>query len=80
MFFPFILFFFLTSWNLFFTKHLYTTSYEVLIGDNMAKDITTIKLQRNTRTALASIGSKGDSYDDIIRMLLLEHDESITFD
>ena len=46
----------------------------------MTKDITTIKLQRNTRTALASIGAKGDSYDDIIRMLLLEHDESITFD
>ena len=46
----------------------------------MSKDITTIKLQRSTRTALASIGAKGESYDDLVRMLLLEHDPSIDFD
>ena len=46
----------------------------------MKKDITTIKLQKSTRSALASIGAKGESYDDIIRMLLLQYDKSINFD
>lgn len=51
-----------------------------ILGDNMAKKITSIKLQMETRDVLASIGSKGDTYDDIIRMLLQNYDESITFE
>jgi len=42
--------------------------------------ITSIKLKPETRDALASIGSKGETYDDIIRRLLQEHDEQITFE
>lgn len=42
--------------------------------------ITTIKVKPETRDALASIGHKGQTYDDLIRMLLLEYDESITFE
>lgn len=46
----------------------------------MTVKITTIKLKPETRDALASVGSKGQTYDDVIRMLLLHYDESITFD
>ncbi len=46
----------------------------------MTNDITSIQLKRSTKNVLASLGSKGDTYDDIIRKLLLEHDESIIFD
>lgn len=42
--------------------------------------ITTIKLKPETREMLKSVGNKGQTYDDIIRMLLLDYDESITFD
>ena len=42
--------------------------------------ITSIQIKRPTKDALAALGTKGQTYDDIIRMLLLEHDESITFD
>lgn len=44
------------------------------------RKVTTIKLQPETRDALASIGRKGETYDDIIRMLLQTYDSSITFD
>jgi len=50
-----------------------------MIGDNMRK-VTTIKLQPETRDVLASVGRKGETYDDIIRMLLQTYDSSITFD
>lgn len=46
----------------------------------MTVKITTIKLKPATRDALASIGRKGESYDDIIRMLLQTYDSNITFD
>lgn len=46
----------------------------------MTVKITTIKIKPETRDVLASVGSKGDTYDDIIRMLLLEHDKNITFE
>lgn len=46
----------------------------------MARKITTIKVEPETRDVLASIGSKGQTYDDIIRMLLLHYDESINFE
>lgn len=46
----------------------------------MKKNITSLKLQKETRDVLASVGSKGQTYDDIIRMLLQAYDESITFD
>ena len=46
----------------------------------MTVKITTIKLKPETRDALASVGSKGQTYDDVIRMLLHKYDENITFD
>ncbi|MEE1227162.1 MAG: hypothetical protein UHM08_08695 [Bacteroidales bacterium] len=46
----------------------------------MTAKITTIKLKSETRDVLASVGSKGQTYDDVIRMLLHNYDESITFD
>lgn len=42
--------------------------------------ITTIKVKPETRDVLASVGRKGQTYDDIIRMLLQIYDESITFE
>ncbi len=68
-----ILFFFLP-------KTIYTGYDKVLLGDNMTVKITTIKLKPETRDVLASVGSKGQTYDEIIRMLLQNYDESITFD
>ena len=46
----------------------------------MTVKITSIKLKPETRDVLASVGSKGDTYDDIIRMLLHNYDENITFE
>lgn len=46
----------------------------------MTVKITTIKIKPTTRDVLASIGTKGQTYDEIIRMLLQNYDESITFD
>lgn len=37
----------------------------------MSKDITTIQVSRETRDALVKLGGKGDTYDDIIRRLII---------
>ncbi len=64
-----------------FFRNIYIVGYDIVIlGDNMKKNITSLKLQKETRDVLASVGSKGQTYDDIIRMLLQAYDESITFD
>lgn len=64
-----------------FFRNIYIVEYDIVIlGDNMKKNITSLKLQKETRDVLASVGSKGQTYDDIIRMLLQAYDESITFD
>lgn len=42
--------------------------------------ITSIKIKPETRDVLAAVGRKGQTYDDIIRMLLQAYDESITFE
>ena len=42
--------------------------------------ITSIKIKPSTRDVLASVGKKGQTYDEIIRMLLQNYDENITFE
>ena len=39
-----------------------------------------ITLKLSTYYALRDLGRKEDTFDDIVRMLLLEHDSGITFD
>ena len=39
-----------------------------------------ISLKKSTYDALASLGSKKDTFDDLVRMLLQSYDDSITFD
>ncbi len=36
----------------------------------MSEDFTSIKISRETRDALKSIGKKGETYDDIVNRLL----------
>lgn len=43
-------------------------------------EYTSMRIKKPTIRELAKVGSKSDSYDDIIRMLLQYYDESITFD
>ena len=39
-----------------------------------------IRIYKSTHSALESVGCKGDTFDDIIRMLLQNYDDSITFE
>lgn len=46
---------------------------------NTSNKITSIQLKQETKDALASVGSKGDTYDAIVRRLLLHYDKKIKF-
>lgn len=46
----------------------------------MTDKITSIRVYQSTKDKLHALGKKDDSYDDIINMLLLEFEESITFE
>ena len=39
-----------------------------------------IQINKSTHAALEKVGSKGDTFDDVIRMLLQAYDSSINFD
>ena len=36
----------------------------------MVKDITTIKIKKETHTVLCALGHKGETFDDLIRRLI----------
>ena len=39
-----------------------------------------IQINKSTHSALEKVGRKGDTFDDVIRMLLHHYDKSITFE
>ena len=41
---------------------------------------TTIRVKKYVKEELAKLGSSGDSYNDVIIMLLQNYDSNITFD
>lgn len=53
-----------------------------MIGDDMEMNDRKINIQINksTHSALEKVGRKGDTFDDVIRMLLQAYDDSITFE
>lgn len=46
----------------------------------MSEKITSIRIRQSTKDKLASVGNTGESFEDVIKMLLHNYDESITFD
>lgn len=52
----------------------------VIVGDNMTKKITSMQISEQTLDILHNLKSRGDTYEDVIIMLLQNYDESITFD
>ena len=54
------------------------TCIHSILCDNMADK--NIRIKEEVKSELDKIGSKNQSYSDIIKMLLQSYDESITFD
>ena len=52
----------------------------VIIGDNMADKKTSMQIHDSTLNELHKLKGRNQTYEDVVRMLLLEYDESITFD
>jgi len=49
---------------------IYTSAYRVCSWDSFLDDVTTIKITRKTRSRLADIGRKNETYDIIINRLI----------
>ena len=62
---------------LFYPKNIYTITTNVLSVITMTERKINISLKKSTHHALSSIGGKQDTYDDLVRMLLLNYDKSI---
>ena len=60
------------------------TLFNIMGGENSFKNNssgkTTMQIHKSTLDALDQVGERGQTYEDIIRMLLQAYDESITFD
>ena len=55
-------------------------SIEVIRSDTMIDKKTTMQIHKSTLDALDQVGERGQTYEDIIRILLHAYDKSITFD
>lgn len=66
-------FFFFTETFIYYTHH---SNY----CDNMNDRKTSMQIHESTLNVLHSLKGRSETYEDVIRMLLLEHDDSITFD
>ena len=49
------------------------------IGDNMTDKLTSMQIHESTIEVLHNLKNRGDSYEDVIRLLLHNYDESINF-
>lgn len=79
-FFVFVLVIMMLSWVIYFLqKHLYTILTIVCIGDNMTDKKTSMQIHESTLEVLHTLKKRQDSYEDVIRMLLQNYDESIEF-
>lgn len=49
----------------------------VMIGDNMTRKITSMQISEETLDKLHDLKNRGDSYEDVILMLLQNYERSI---